>query len=272
MGRPPTITPDQILETARRVFAVKGFEAATLADIAGELKVTPAAVLRHCKTKQELFHAAMGRGIRVPDFIRTLETIDPATDPRLVLRTIAENFIPFIQHTLQQNITLYMHQRARTIVLPFEPSESDSPPRQGLRIVTGYFRRAAEAGVIRTRDPRASALIFMGSLQSYVFLHQILRIAPKPYPLERFIDALLDLWTSGAIVRTKRRGGSRGRKETPAEGDHHRGPARGGGRGGGRVLPERAASEGARPLRHARGAHGQRGVARRRTRPARPDR
>ena len=31
MGRPPRITRDQLLETARGVFAVKGFEAATLA-------------------------------------------------------------------------------------------------------------------------------------------------------------------------------------------------------------------------------------------------
>jgi AcrR family transcriptional regulator len=270
MGRPPTITRDQLLETARRVFATKGFEAATLADIAGELNVTPAAVLRHCKTKQELFNAAMGRSIEVPDFIRALEATDPKTDPRTVLRNIAEHFVPFIQHTLQENLSLYMHRQARTIVLPFEPSESDSPPRQGLRIVTDYFRRAAAAGVIRTRDPRASALIFMGSLQSYVFLHQILRIAPKPYPLDQFIDALLDLWTRGAIVKGS--GGTRARKKTPAESDHPRGRARGGGRGHGRVLRERAASEGAGPVRHAGGAHGQRRVARRRPRPARPHR
>src|SRR6266550_4509004 len=43
MGRPPTINRERLLETARRVFAAKGFEAATLADIAAELHVRRAA-------------------------------------------------------------------------------------------------------------------------------------------------------------------------------------------------------------------------------------
>ena len=59
MGRPPTIQRQQLLETARRIFAQKGFEAATLADIARELSVTPAALLRHASSKQALFAQSM---------------------------------------------------------------------------------------------------------------------------------------------------------------------------------------------------------------------
>ena len=59
MGRPPRIRRDQILDTARRVFAAKGFAAATLADIAGELGVTAAALLRHVRSKDALFAEAM---------------------------------------------------------------------------------------------------------------------------------------------------------------------------------------------------------------------
>ena len=64
MGRPPTITRDQILEASRRRFAETGFGATTLADIAGELHVTPAAVLRHFASKDALFDAAMLSPIR----------------------------------------------------------------------------------------------------------------------------------------------------------------------------------------------------------------
>src|ERR671935_1336696 len=101
MGRPPTITREQLLETARRVFAAKGFEAATLADIARELRVTPAAVLRHTRSKLELFRAAMhGRVTAPPDFILELANVDAATDPRMVLRGIAERFIPFAEKVI----------------------------------------------------------------------------------------------------------------------------------------------------------------------------
>jgi AcrR family transcriptional regulator len=58
MGRPPTITREQLFDTARRVFSEKGFEATTLADIARELGVTPAAVLRPLRSKQALFATA----------------------------------------------------------------------------------------------------------------------------------------------------------------------------------------------------------------------
>ena len=87
MGRPAIIRREQLLETARGVFARKGFEAATLADIAAELNVTAAAVLRHFPSKQALFAAAMQpRHFEIPPFIRDLASVDPATDPRVVLR------------------------------------------------------------------------------------------------------------------------------------------------------------------------------------------
>jgi len=218
MGRPPRITRAQILATAGRVFAVKGFEATTLADIATELGVTPAALLRHVESKQALFTEAMRPpGIRVPEFVAALARVDPATDPRIVLRAIAENFVPFVQNTIAANLAVYMHQSARSFVIPFDPDKADSPPRRGLKLMTDYFRRAAAAGVIRIDDPRAAALLFMGSLHSYVFFHQILNISPTPYPLDRYIDALIDLWSNGGF------GGSRGNEANPSPEDHRPG-------------------------------------------------
>lgn len=207
MGRPPRISRDELLDTARRVFALKGFEGATLADIAAELRVTPAAVLRYVDSKQELFRIAMrARVTSPPDFILDLAHVDASTDPRVVLRGIAEHFIPFAEKVVGENIAVYMHERARSLVVPFDPSAADSPPRRGLAIVSDYFRRAMDAGVIRRGDPRAAALLFMGSLQAYVMMHRILNALPKAYPLDRYIDALLDLWLNGAII-----GGHRGK-------------------------------------------------------------
>src|SRR5205807_247726 len=132
MGRPPRIRRDQLLDTARRVFAAKGFAAATLADIAGELGVTPAALLRHTDSKATLFAEAM--------------------------------------------------------------------------------RSAAAAGRLRVRDPRAAALLFMGSLQGYVLFHHVLKMPPV-CSLSEYIDTLIALWSDGAIVDA---GGSRGRQTKSA--------------------------------------------------------
>src|SRR5688572_9731222 len=176
MGRPPRIRRDQILDTARRVFAAKGFAAATLADIAGELEVTPAALLRHVDSKHALFDEGMKSGpvLEPPACILELPSTPADADPRAVLRRIAEEFIPFAERIIAASIVVAMHENARrtSLVLPFD--ESDSPPRRGFPIVADYFRRAAAAGRLRIHDPRAAALLFMGSLQGYVLFHHVL--------------------------------------------------------------------------------------------------
>ncbi len=205
MGRPPRITADALFDTARRVFASKGFEATTLADIGSELGVSPAALLRHVRSKQELFVTAMSSRVSgPPDFILELANVDASTDPRIVLRGIAERFIPFVEKVIGENIAVYMHDRAQSLVMPFDADAADSPPRRGMVLVIDYFRRAMDAGVIRRGDPRAAALMFMGSLQGYVMMHHVARALPKRYPLDRYIDALLDLWSRGAIVQPRR--------------------------------------------------------------------
>src|SRR6266478_5004916 len=109
MGRPPRITRDELLQAARRVFGEKGFDGATLADIAAVLGVTPP-----------------------PPFLLELANVDAAeADPREVLRGIAENFIPFAEHIVAENIAVYMHSRSRQLVVPFDANAPDSPPKRG---------------------------------------------------------------------------------------------------------------------------------------------
>jgi len=270
MGRPPTINRERLIDTARRVFAAKGFDATTLADIAKELGVTPAAILRHVNSKQALFGLAMQSGMLLdpPACILELPRIDAKTDPRAVLRRIAEEFVPFIQDVLATRIVVAMHasSRSTSVVLPFDP-EADNPPRRGLKIVADYFRRAAEAGVLRLSDPHAAALLFMGSLQGYVLSHTVLKITP-PVPLNDYIDALLDLWTSGAI----RSGGSRAIKRNVSPNrDRDRG-ARARGDRPAAVHARSAKAEAAGAERVARSADRAGRVARRRPRRPRSDR
>jgi AcrR family transcriptional regulator len=266
MGRPPRIRRDQILDTARRLFAAKGFAAATLADIAGELGVTPAALLRHVDSKDALFAEAMRSGevVEPPACIRDLATTPADADPRIVLRRIAEEFVPFAKAVIGSHIVVAMHANARrtSLILPFDP-QGDSPPRRGFPIVADYFRRAAAAGRLRVRDPRAAALLFMGSLQGFVLFHHVLKMPPV-CTLSEYIDTLIDLWCDGAIVEV---GGTRGRKTKRARATRRAAAGGSGHRRGGDVrLSARTQAGGDRPLRNTRGTDGQRRLARRRPR------
>jgi AcrR family transcriptional regulator len=215
MGRPPQVVREQLLAAARDVFSARGYEGATLAEIARALGVTAAAIHRHAGSKADLFVEAMTAADDLPPFIRALETIDPRTDPRRVLRELATQFIPFAMRKMAENVALYMHNHSerKPLIQTFDTGRRDSPPRRGLRIVEKYFERAEEAGVLHVRDARAAALLFMGSLQSYALMHQILKVQPKPFPVDTYIETLLDIWTRGAIVAKPERRTNIGSKE-----------------------------------------------------------
>jgi AcrR family transcriptional regulator len=265
MGRPPTINRQELLDSARRIFGAKGFAATTLADIAAELRVTPAAILRHARSKQALFSAAMETGdvVEPPQCIRDLATTDPLEDPRAVLRRLAEGFIPFVQGMITTRLVVAMHANAyrTSVVLPFNAGGEDSPPRRGLRIVVDYFERAAGAGVLRVPDAPAAALLFMGSLQGYVLTQHVLKVGPA-IPVPEYIDALIDLWCEGAIVGGNRARNKKGLDKTRRRAVRHRGS--GGGDAAVHAAEENAPA--ARAGRNARSANGERRVTRRRPR------
>ncbi|HKF41762.1 MAG TPA: TetR/AcrR family transcriptional regulator [Thermoanaerobaculia bacterium] len=207
MGRPQRVTREQVLAEARRAFSERGFEGTTLADIGARLGVSPAALLRHAPSKEALFHLAMEpeSGEVLPtDFLASVPT---GEDPAKVLRRLAREFIPFIEQKMGENIARFLRARseeeARTIRLPFDPRKKSAPPLRAIRALEGYFRRARESGSLSVRSPRAAALAFLGSLQSYVFLHRVLHIEPR-VPLEGYLDTILEIWKNGAIRDRKR--------------------------------------------------------------------
>lgn len=214
MGRRPKVTREEVLKTARDVFIERGFTAATLAAIAARLDVSPAALLRHAPTKEGLYAAAMASG--PGDFplpMEFLAEVPGDSDTRKVLRRIAEAFIPFAEQKLTEHVSHWMRgmeeggEAPRGFPLPFDPSVRPTPPQRGLTLVADYLRRAAKAGRVKVRNPRAAALAFMGSLHAYVFLNRVLKIADPPIPLDTYLDTLLEVWSRGAILEPKRKPG-----------------------------------------------------------------
>ncbi len=203
MGRPARVTREQVLVEARRAFAERGFEGTTLADIGARLGVSPAALLRHAPSKKALFAVAMESepaSQSLPtDF---LASVPLSHDPARVLRRLALAFIPFIEQKMGENIARFLRARteeeAWTIRLPFDPRSKSSPPVRAIRALETYFRRARAAGKISLRQPRAGALAFLGTLQSYVFFHRVLRVDP-PIPLDTYLDTVLEVWRRGAL-------------------------------------------------------------------------
>jgi AcrR family transcriptional regulator len=203
MGRPARVTREEVLRQARRTFSERGFDGTTLADIAARLGVSPAALLRHAPTKHALFELAMSA--ETPDEglpTDFLASVPPSQDPARVLRRLARTFVPFIEQKIGENIARFLKARteeeARTIRLPFDPRQRSSPPARAIAALESYFRRVQTAGRVSLPDPRAGALAFLGSLQSYVFFHRVLRVEPQ-IDLDDYLDTVLAVWKRGAF-------------------------------------------------------------------------
>lgn len=217
MGRPPSITREALLEKAREVFAKKGFAGATLADIAGELNVTAAAILRYAPSKEELFRDAMRVSARdLPQFLTELPKRDPR-DPERVLRELAEQLVPFLQKKIEEQIALFIHSRAATrIRVSPLPRGEEAAPAKAIGIIDSYMKKAIAAKSITFSDSRAAAMLFLGSLHAYVLYNHVLRVTPRPFPLNRYLESVFELWQTAPMKRKRSRntGGVHGRKTT----------------------------------------------------------
>jgi len=193
------------LSAARDLFGKRGFDGTTLAAIAAKVGVSPAALLRHAPTKQELFEAAFANDpgeVRLP--IEFLATVDAArTEPAEVLRQVGEAFVPFFERVVGQTMALWMRsnaletEAADRLPLVFDRRRQPTPPQRALALVENYLRRAGRAGRLKLRDPRSTAVGFLGALQAYVLLHHVARALDPALPLPRYLDTLIEVWLHG---------------------------------------------------------------------------
>src|SRR5262249_18282519 len=150
MGRHPRITREQVLAQARQAFAERGFHGTTLTHIASRLGVSPAALLRHARSKEELFSLALeAEADAEPLPSDFLSSVSASEDPARVLRRLAHLIVPFIERKIGENIARFLRagseEQARTIRLPFDPREKSSPPARVVGALEQYFQRARAA-------------------------------------------------------------------------------------------------------------------------------
>lgn len=208
MARPARVSREAVLEAARAAFASRGYEGTTLADIGARVGLSAAALLRHERTKEALFRAAMasGRGDAAP-LMELFADLDPRR-PAASLRRLAERWVPFMESKLGESIVEWLRSNrgsgAPALRLPFDPRSGEAPPRRFLILLERFLLRAREAGTFRSEDARAAAVAFLGSLHAYVFLHRVVGLRPA-IPLPRYIDTVISIWTRGALAPGRKR-------------------------------------------------------------------
>lgn len=159
------IRRQQIVDIIRAIISSKGIEHVTISEIAEEMGTTKGAIYRHFKSKRDIL------SLLIDNVEETLmETVDNAmTD---------ENPIQNLNNILLAQLTLAKNRRKTSFIVIMGAMQFSDPiiRKKILELIQKYLRKieklllsGVKLGLIKKDiNPRISAMVFMGLIQSTV--------------------------------------------------------------------------------------------------------
>lgn len=161
---------EQILDAAIQVFGKKGFEGASVADIAETAKIGKGTVYLYFKSKEEIFGAILSERSLLPWFAERVTTEKEPLEAMLMdlakhfLKSMPD-YLPVIRLVLSDGYRSPAHaeQLYHDVIL------------QGNKLLAAFLAAQAKAGKIRPLDnPFLTDRAFMGMLMIYVLTQEML--------------------------------------------------------------------------------------------------
>lgn len=173
----------QLIDTALRLFAERGFDNTSIKDLAEAAGVAQGLFYHYFRSKEELLFAAIERQSFRGE-LRRLLAASPDEPAATVLLKIASDFSAL---TAQRDLVLRLIAREA----PTNPQVAEMLQRvirEAVALLSGYLEARIQAGELRPHDPTVTArtLFYM-----VVMLH-LTRI-----PTEQFIPAMVDTLLHG---------------------------------------------------------------------------
>lgn len=197
----------QILSAAARVFARKGFDRATIADIAKEAGLAEGSIYNYFKNKGDLLVSLPQQFLR-PAIesagAQLLQVEGTPPPPEVMLDQVAHTVLGL----MRQNAHLFR------ILLSALPSLKPAARQKYLDSVvvyaTGmfeaYLRRGIERGIFRPDlDPRITPRLFIGMFFPFILINEVLQVhEPVPFDYDQVIANAVQLFLRGALAEPQR--------------------------------------------------------------------
>jgi AcrR family transcriptional regulator len=200
---------EQILKAAIEVFGEKGFERATIADVARRAGVAEGSIYNYFKNKGDLLVGIPRQIVQLPvQAIAPLleqSNVPGAVSPEKVLTAIAQNLVAIFHQNSQifrVLISAVPHLKQTT-----RESYVNHVILYAIGILEAYFKKQIELGVFRKDlDPRVLAMSFFGMLFPYVMLHEVIQVdahVGTDYP--HVIRQIVPLFLGGVLADASER-------------------------------------------------------------------
>lgn len=181
----------QILRAAEQVFARKGFQEATISDVARKANVSDATIYDYFASKEELLFSIPGETARKgKEHIESVLKLVRGTDNKI--RAIIYDYLSFYKtHPDYASVAMLILKQNRK----FLETDAYDDVRELSRVILGVIREGVENGEVRPDiDPYLVRSVILGTIE-----HMVIRwvLLGKPQNLEEFVDPLTDLIIDG---------------------------------------------------------------------------
>jgi TetR/AcrR family transcriptional regulator, cholesterol catabolism regulator len=148
-----------ILETAARVICEKGYEGASIQDIAEACGLTKAGLYHHIRSKEHLLLEIMNYGMDVFEE-QVLSQVLPIPDPLERLKACMEKNILLVTHGWSKEVTIILHEHAT--LTGDARAQINARKKRYVRFLENSFAEAVRDGQIRPVNPTVAAFAFLG--------------------------------------------------------------------------------------------------------------
>jgi AcrR family transcriptional regulator len=158
---PPPNRHREILETAARMICEKGYEGASIQQIAHACGLTKAGLYHHIQSKEHLLVEIMHYGMDIFEE-RVMSQVEPIADPLERLRTCMAKNILMVTRDRNKEITIILHEHAT--LTGKELKRINTRKKRYVRFLERSFSEAIDAGQIRRIDPKVATFAFLGAV------------------------------------------------------------------------------------------------------------
>lgn len=199
MARPRTISDDQILQTARECFLEHGPSVPTDV-IAEQLGVSPQALFKRFHSKQDLMLAAIAPSGKAP----WIPLVEAGPDDRLldeqlseILKELAEFFVDISR---RMSVLRWSGIDPKDLLARYD----EAPPLVDIRVLSEWLQRAADRGLIRSIDFKATAMLMLTSMHGPAMLTDMLGKHPTGHSRREYVSYMVDVLLQGLLSRNEK--------------------------------------------------------------------
>ena len=197
MARPSDTGPDAlrerhraVLETAARVICEKGYEAASVQDIAGACGLTKAGLYYYIRSKEDLLLEIMSYGMDIFEE-RVLLPVLGIADPVERLRACMERNIYLVTEGWSKEVTIILHEH--DTLTGAARRQINARKKRYVHFLESSFAEAVREGRIRAVEPRVAAFSFLGMV---LWIYKWFRPDGK-IPADQLAAQMQDLFFGG---------------------------------------------------------------------------